>query len=110
MQVQLTSRLKTNASFFYAVFSNLTLFRKHLKTAHVKMATFKCGSCPKAYFSARGLRNHREAHKEVPASENSDINHSKENPPVLLPAGNYVIDLAKDVDLQELVGSNVTFV
>ena len=76
------------------------------------MATFKCGSCPKAYFSARGLRNHREAHKEVPASENSDINHSKENPPVLLPyaADNYVIDLAKDINLEELAGANVTFV
>ena len=109
-----TAYLKTEnkCKFCDAVFSNLALFRKHLKTAHVKMATFKCGSCPKAYFSARGLRNHRETHKEVPASESSENNISKENPPVLLPfeADNYVIDLAKNVNLEELVASNVTFV
>ena len=80
-----------------------------MKTAHIEMATFKCSLCPKSYFSSCGLRIHRETHKEVPASE---VSLSKENPPVVLPlaADNYVIDVAKDIGLEELVGSDVTFV
>jgi len=109
-----TAHLKTETKckFCDEVFSNLALFRKHLKTAHMEMASFKCSSCPKGYFSSRGLRIHRETHKEVPASERSEVSLSKENPPVVLPlaADNYVIDVAKDIGLEELIGSDVTFV
>ena len=110
-----TADLKTEnkCKFCDAVFSNLALFRNHLKTAHVEMASLKCGSCPKVYFSSRGLRNHRKkAHKDLPATEISEINLNEENPRVVLPfeTDNFVIDLAKDIDLEELAGSDVTFV
>ena len=81
--------------------------------AHMEMATLKCGSCPKVYFSPRGLRSHRnKAHKESPAIESSEINLTEDNSPVVLPfeTENYVIDVAKDIDLEELAGSDITFV
>ena len=106
-----TAHMKTQnkCKFCDKVFSNLALFRKHLKTAHMEMASFKCSLCPKGYFSSRGLRIHRETHVEVPASE---VSLSKENPPVVIPlaADDYVIDVAKDIGLEELLGSDVTFV
>ena len=74
------------------------------------MATLKCGSCPKVYFSPRGLRSHRnKAHKELSATGRSEINLSEDNSPVVLPIedDNYVIDLAKYVDLEELVDDSL---
>ena len=93
-----------------AVFHNLAILKKHLKKNHGEMATFKCDICPKMYFSARGLRSHQEIHKEVQTNETGekdqredDNNQCHDN------EENYIIEVAENINLNDLENSDITF-
>ena len=93
-----------------AVFHNLAILKKHLKKNHGEMATFKCDICPKMYFSARGLRSHQEIHKEVQTNETGEKDQREDdNSQCHDNEENYIIEVAENINLNDLENSDITF-